>query len=70
MSVGSPAVSVVVPLFNEEENVPILQEELTSALLDDAALGVSRIVSHVALRVIRRFAGYPESLLSAQTSKT
>jgi glycosyltransferase involved in cell wall biosynthesis len=32
MSVGSPAVSVVVPLFNEEENVPILQAELTSAL--------------------------------------
>jgi glycosyltransferase involved in cell wall biosynthesis len=32
MSAGSPAVSVVVPLFNEEENVPILQGELTSAL--------------------------------------
>ena len=32
MSVGSPAVSVVVPLFNEEENVPILQAELTAAL--------------------------------------
>ena len=32
MSAGSPAVSVVVPLFNEEENVPILQAELTSAL--------------------------------------
>jgi glycosyltransferase involved in cell wall biosynthesis len=29
---GSPAVSVVVPLFNEEENVPILQSELTTAL--------------------------------------
>jgi dolichol-phosphate mannosyltransferase len=28
----SPAVSVVVPLFNEEENVPILQSELTFAL--------------------------------------
>jgi len=28
----SPAVSVVVPLFNEEENVPILQAELTAAL--------------------------------------
>lgn len=27
-----PAVSVVVPLFNEEQNVPILQAELTSAL--------------------------------------
>ena len=32
MSPGSPAVSVVVPLFNEEENVPILQAELTNAL--------------------------------------
>jgi dolichol-phosphate mannosyltransferase len=27
-----PAVSVVVPLYNEEENVPILQSELASAL--------------------------------------
>ena len=32
MSAGSPAVSVVVPLFNEEESVPILQSELTAAL--------------------------------------
>lgn len=28
----SPAVSVIVPLFNEEENVPILQSELAAAL--------------------------------------
>lgn len=28
----SPAVSVVVPLYNEEENVPILQAELATAL--------------------------------------
>jgi glycosyltransferase involved in cell wall biosynthesis len=28
----SPAVSIVVPLFNEEENVPILQAELAGAL--------------------------------------
>ena len=28
----SPAVSIVVPLFNEEENVPILQRELAAAL--------------------------------------
>ena len=28
----SPAVSVVVPLYNEEENVPLLQVELTRAL--------------------------------------
>jgi dolichol-phosphate mannosyltransferase len=32
MSPASPAVSVVVPLFNEEENVPILQAELAAAL--------------------------------------
>ena len=32
MNVDTPAVSVVVPLFNEEENVPILQAELTAAL--------------------------------------
>lgn len=32
MNTGSPAVSVVVPLFNEEENVPILQAQLTAAL--------------------------------------
>ena len=29
---SSPALSVVVPLYNEEENVPILQRELTAAL--------------------------------------
>ena len=29
---SSPAVSVVVPLYNEEENLPILQEELRVAL--------------------------------------
>ena len=32
MNVDTPAISVVVPLFNEEENVPILQAELTAAL--------------------------------------
>lgn len=29
---GSPELSVVVPLYNEEENLPILQEELRAAL--------------------------------------
>jgi len=29
---ASPAVSVVVPLFNEEENIPLLQAELAAAL--------------------------------------
>jgi dolichol-phosphate mannosyltransferase len=32
MSPASPALSVVVPLFNEKENVPLLQAELTAAL--------------------------------------
>jgi dolichol-phosphate mannosyltransferase len=31
-TIDPPAVSVVVPLFNEEENVPLLQSELTRAL--------------------------------------
>jgi Lrp/AsnC family transcriptional regulator of ectoine degradation len=39
-------------------------EELTKRLIDDPVLGVARIVSHVALRPVRRFAGYPESLLA------
>jgi DNA-binding Lrp family transcriptional regulator len=38
-------------------------EELSSALIDDETLGVARLISHVALRPIRRFAGYPETLL-------
>jgi DNA-binding Lrp family transcriptional regulator len=38
-------------------------QTLTTQLIDDPRLGVARIVSHVALRPIRRFAGYPESLL-------
>jgi hypothetical protein len=33
-------------------------------LIDDEHLGVARLVSHVALRPVRRFVGYPESLLS------
>jgi DNA-binding Lrp family transcriptional regulator len=39
-------------------------EALTTALIDDAQLGVSRIVSHIALRPIRRFEGYPATLLA------
>lgn len=39
-------------------------EALTSRLIDDPNIGVARIVSHVALRPVRRFSGYPESLLS------
>ena len=44
-------------------------EELTSALIDDDQLGVARIVSHVALRPIRRFTGYPESLLGRNPAR-
>jgi hypothetical protein len=40
---------------------------LTTRLIDDPSLGISRIVSHVALRSVRRFVGYPESLLSERT---
>ena len=38
-------------------------QELTTALIEDQSLGIARIVSHVALRPVRKFAGYPESLL-------
>src|SRR3954451_3586840 len=44
-------------------------EELTSALLDDDRLGAARIVSHLALRPIRRFSGYPEKLLGRNPAK-
>jgi hypothetical protein len=36
-------------------------ETLTSDLIDDTDIGVARIVSHIALRPVRRFAGYPPS---------
>jgi DNA-binding Lrp family transcriptional regulator len=39
-------------------------ETLTTDLIDDADVGVARIVSHITLRPVRRFAGYPTSLLS------
>ena len=35
-------------------------EALTSTLLEDPKLGVGRIVSHIALRQVRTFAGYPQ----------
>ncbi len=41
-------------------------EELTSALIDDPLLGIARIVSHVALRSVCRFTGYPETLLAGK----
>jgi DNA-binding Lrp family transcriptional regulator len=40
-------------------------ESLTSDLIDDSEVGVARIVSHIALRPVRRFSGYPASLFSA-----
>jgi DNA-binding Lrp family transcriptional regulator len=43
-------------------------EALTSALLDDPDTGVARIVSHIALRPVRRFTGYPASLLARKPS--
>jgi len=60
----SPAVSVIVPLFNEAENVSILQSELNTALgeidheiifVDDGSLDrtVERIVTAPNVRVIR-----------------
>ena len=39
-------------------------EVLTNMLAGDAKFGVARIVSLSALRPVRRFSGYPESLLS------
>jgi DNA-binding Lrp family transcriptional regulator len=39
-------------------------EALTAALIDDPKLGIARIVSLITLRPVRRFAGYPTSLLN------
>jgi dolichol-phosphate mannosyltransferase len=61
---SSPAVSVVVPLFNEEESIGILQSELSAALkdldyetifVDDGSVDrtVERIVTAPNIRVIR-----------------
>ena len=44
-------------------------EALTSALIEDPELGIARIVSHIALRPVRRFAGYPVALLLGQGDK-
>ena len=60
---GAPAVSVVVPLFNEEENVALLQAELASALapfdyeiifVDDGSTDatVARIATDERVRVL------------------
>jgi len=38
-------------------------EALTNEILRDRRLGIARIVSHIVLRPVSRFAGYPASLL-------
>jgi DNA-binding Lrp family transcriptional regulator len=43
-------------------------ETLTADLIDDPELGVARIVSHIALRPVRRFIGYPASLFGPPRS--
>jgi len=61
---NSPAVSVVVPLFNEEESIGILQSELSAALkeldheiifVDDGSIDrtVERIEPKANVRVVR-----------------
>jgi DNA-binding Lrp family transcriptional regulator len=42
-------------------------ETLTTDMIDNSDLGVARIVSHVTLRPVRRFTGYPASLLTSAT---
>jgi DNA-binding Lrp family transcriptional regulator len=39
-------------------------EAITNELLRDRRLGVSRIISHIALRPVSRFSGYPTTLFS------
>ena len=39
-------------------------QALTTKMIDDPSLGIARIISHVALRAIRPFSGYPASLFS------
>ncbi|MEP6686276.1 MAG: glycosyltransferase family 2 protein [Verrucomicrobiota bacterium] len=64
MNGHSPAISVIVPLFNEEDNVPLLQAELMAALaglefeiifVDDGSVDrtVDRIAPSLQVRVIR-----------------
>lgn len=44
-------------------------EALTTELIEDQSLGVARIISHIVLRTIRNFAGYPDSLLAPMKPK-
>jgi DNA-binding Lrp family transcriptional regulator len=45
-------------------------EAITGALIDDPGCGVARIVSQVGLRAVRRFDGYPVSLLTPNSSQS
>ena len=77
---GWPRIDEVVECWEVSGNVDYIArfvcadlaayEELTSALIDDDHLGVARIVSHVALRPVRRFAGYPEKLIGRKLTPT
>ncbi len=45
-------------------------DALATALTEDRDLGVARTVSHIALRPVRRFKGYPESVLAPRQEET
>ncbi len=77
----SPTISVVIPLYNEEENVPILQAELRTALADlDAEIvfvddgstdgTLERIVTDDRVRVVRfrRNAGQSAAMIAGLNS--
>ncbi len=77
MSASNPTISVVIPLYNEEENVPILQAELATALaavnaeivfVDDGSTDatVSRIRTSDTVRLLRfeRNAGQSAAMIA------
>jgi DNA-binding Lrp family transcriptional regulator len=41
-------------------------EAVTAALIGDRRLGIARILSHIVLRPVSRFTGYPASLLKSR----
>ena len=45
-------------------------DTLTAAMAEDPALGVARTVSHIGLRPVRRFKGYPSGLLAPEPRET
>jgi len=73
----SPSISIVIPLFNEEENVPLLQSEIETAMLgrdfeivfvDDASTdgtaSVVRAAPHVVLVRFRKNEGQSAAMLA------